>query len=99
MPPQQDLLTRTLSDETLIARVAIRDASAFEALYDRHAAIVLGACLKTVGDQTLAEQVLRETFWQVWQSAVAYQPQKGSFTSWLFRIVWELVREVRGGIE
>jgi len=88
-----------LSDETLIARVARRDARALEALYDRHAALILGVCLKTIRDRTVAEQILQETFWQVWQGAVAYQPQKGSFTSWLFRIVWDLTREVRLNIE
>ena len=99
MPSQQDLLPRPLSDETLISRVAIRDASALEILYDRHAAVVLGACLKTIADEAVAQQILQEVFWQVWQSAVAYQPQRGSFISWLFRIVWELVREVRGSLE
>ena len=87
------------SDETLIARVARRDAGAFEMLYDRHAAVVLGVCLQTIGDRAVAERILQETFWQVWQGAVAYQSQKGSFTSWLFRIVWELAKEVRLKIE
>jgi RNA polymerase sigma-70 factor (ECF subfamily) len=99
LPTKQELSTGRLSDETLIARVARRDAVAFEMLYDRHAAVVLGACLKIIGDRAIAEQILQEAFWQVWQGAVAYQPQKGSFTSWLFRIVWELAKEVRLTIE
>jgi RNA polymerase sigma-70 factor (ECF subfamily) len=99
LPTKQDLSTGMPSDETLIARVARQDASAFEMLYDRHAAVVLGACLKLIGDRAVAERILQETFWQVWQGAGAYQPQKGSFTSWLFRIAWELVREARLTIE
>jgi RNA polymerase sigma-70 factor (ECF subfamily) len=95
----QNLPLKQLSDETLIARVARRDAIAFEILYDRHAAVVLGACLKMIRDRAEAERVLQETFWQVWQSAVAYQPQKGSFTSWLFKIAWQLAKEVRATIE
>jgi RNA polymerase sigma-70 factor (ECF subfamily) len=83
-----------LSDETLIVRVARRDASALEILYDRHAAVVLGVCLQLFGDNAPAENLLHETFWQVWQSAITYQTQNGSFVSWLFRIVRKLAKEV-----
>ena len=79
-----------LSDEILIARVASGDASALEILYDRHAAAVLGVTFRTIGDRLAAEDVLQETFWRVWQSAVTYQAQRGSFRSWLFRIARNL---------
>jgi RNA polymerase sigma-70 factor, ECF subfamily len=91
--------SRQLSDEILVARVARGDATALETLYDRHAAIVLGVCLRIISDCTLAEAVLQETFWQVWQNAVTYQTQNGSFTSWLFRIARELAGEVTRKIE
>lgn len=78
------------SDEILAARVARGDHTALEALYDRHAAAVLGISLKILGDRVLAEDVLQETFWRVWQSSVTYQPRRGSFTSWLFRITRNL---------
>ena len=79
-----------LSDEALIARVARGDTTALETLYDRYASSVLGLSFKVIGDQALAEDVLQETFWRVWQSAVSYQSQRGSFTSWLFRIARNL---------
>jgi RNA polymerase sigma-70 factor (ECF subfamily) len=59
-------------------------------LYDRYASIVLGIALKATGDQALAEEILQETFWRVWQSAATYQSQLGSFTGWLFRIARNL---------
>ena len=46
----------------------------------------MGITLKVTGDQALAENTLQDTFWQVWKSAVAYQPESGPFTGWLFRI-------------
>jgi RNA polymerase sigma-70 factor, ECF subfamily len=79
-----------LSDETLAARVAQRDIVAFEALYDHYAARVLGICLKITGDHALAEDLLQETFWRVWQSAASYESGRGSFTGWLFRIARNL---------
>jgi len=82
--------TGRLSDEILVARVASGDRTALESLYDHHAAAVLGISLKIIGDRAAAEDVLQETFWRVWQSAVTYQSQRGSFTGWLFRIARNL---------
>ena len=83
-----------LSDEMLIARVARGDRTALEALYDRHAGTVLGICLKVTGERGVAEDVLQETFWRVWQNAATYQSQRGSFTGWLFRIARNLAIDV-----
>ncbi len=78
------------SDETLVIQVARGDSTALEVLYGRYAARVLGLSLKIVGDQAPAEDILQETFWRVWQSAATFQPELGSFTSWLFRIARNL---------
>ncbi len=84
------LLPGQLGDEILIARVARGDRTALETLYDRYAATILGIALKIISDRATAEDVLQETFWRVWQSAVTYQSQRGSFTGWLFRIAHNL---------
>ena len=88
---QQDVIaSEQLSDEILAARVAQRDGVALEALYDRHAPVVLGILLKVIGDRAAAEDALQETFWRVWKSASTYQSQRGPFTGWLFRIARNL---------
>ena len=80
----------------LIDRVVQGDASALEALYDRHASMILGIALKITDDHPRAEQVLQETFWQAWQSASTYSSQCGSFTGWLYKIARKLAIEVHG---
>lgn len=77
-------------DETLVTQVARGDSAALEVLYDRYASRVLGVSLKIVGDQAVAEDILQETFWRVWQSAATFQSQLGPFTGWLFRIARNL---------
>jgi RNA polymerase sigma-70 factor, ECF subfamily len=77
-------------DETLVIQVARGNPAALEVLYDRYASTVLGISLKVIGEQALAEDVLQETFWRVWQSAATYQSERGTFTSWLFRIARNL---------
>ena len=84
VPPEQ------VSDEVLASQVAQGNGAALETLYDRHASTVLAVSLKVIGDPAAAEDVLQETFWRVWRSASTYQPQRGSFTGWLFRIARNL---------
>jgi RNA polymerase sigma-70 factor, ECF subfamily len=75
-----------LSDELLIARVAEGDIAALETLYDRHAAVILGIAIRIIGDRAAAEEVLKETFWQVWQNKGNYQIKHESLRGWLFKI-------------
>jgi RNA polymerase sigma-70 factor (ECF subfamily) len=83
-------LEKQLSDAVLMTRIVQGDVAALEILYDRHAPMILGIALKITGNQTLAEEVLQETFWQVWQSAGMYKPERGSLAGWFFRIARSL---------
>jgi|SRR5687767_4906513 len=74
-----------LSDELLIDRVARGDIPALETLYDRYAAEILGLAMRIIGDRDAAEEVLQETFWQVWKNTGNYQPQYGTFEGWLYK--------------
>ena len=87
---QNDKALDSLSDEILAVRVARGDSAALEALYDRYASTVFGIALKVIGDHGAAEDVLQETFWRVWRSISTFQPARGAFTSWLFRITRNL---------
>ena len=78
------------SDEALVARVARGNSAALEVLYDRYASRVLGISVKIIGDQVLAEDILQETFWRVWQRAPTFQSHLGPFLGWLFRIARNL---------
>ena len=79
-----------MSDAILAAQVARGETRALETLYDRYASMVLGISLKILEDQAAAEDMLQETFWHVWRNAASYEPQRGSFTGWLFRIARNL---------
>jgi RNA polymerase sigma-70 factor (ECF subfamily) len=92
---KNDMFPQPLSDETLAARIAQGDTAAFETLYDHYAGSVLGICLKIVGDRALAERLLQETFWRVWQNASSYHPERGSFAGWLFRLARNLAIDTR----
>jgi RNA polymerase sigma-70 factor (ECF subfamily) len=75
----------SLPDETLLAQIARRDVAAMEALYDRHAQVVYSLVLRIVREETTAEELLQESFWQVWKSATTYDAT-GPAAAWLYRI-------------
>jgi RNA polymerase sigma-70 factor (ECF subfamily) len=76
-----------LSDEQLIARLAGAEVeAAISALYDRYGRTVFGVGLKLLGDRSLAEELVQEVFLKVWRSSHTFDPTRGSFSTWLYRV-------------
>ena len=81
--------TNEESAENSDLMIAIRDYGdvvAFRTLYDKYSSAVLGLSYKIVGNRTLAEDIVQETFWRIWQNSAQFDPSKGRFTSWMFGI-------------
>jgi RNA polymerase sigma-70 factor (ECF subfamily) len=72
-------------DEVLLGLIKQRNAGAFAALYDRHAAMAYDLLLRVSRSPAVAEELLQETFWQVWQKAEQYEGA-GTVAGWLLRI-------------
>ena len=76
-----------LSDEQLVARLEGPEVeAAVSALYDRYGRTVFGVGLKMLGDRTLAEELTQEVFLKVWRSSRTFDPSRGGFSTWLFRV-------------
>jgi RNA polymerase sigma-70 factor, ECF subfamily len=73
------------SDESLLHQIARRDADAFEVFYDRHAQMTYNLIMRIVREPALADEVLQETFWQVWKKAIEFRGE-GIAAAWLYRI-------------
>jgi RNA polymerase sigma-70 factor (ECF subfamily) len=73
------------SDEKLLNLTCQKDPTAFAMLYDRHAQVVYTLLLRMVRERETAEDLLQETFWQVWQKAEQYDGS-GLPTAWLYRV-------------
>jgi RNA polymerase sigma-70 factor (ECF subfamily) len=70
----------------LLLRVADGDEAAFAELYDTLSARVFGLILRVVVDRSQSEEVLQEVFFEVWQSADAFAPNRGQGRSWILTI-------------
>jgi RNA polymerase sigma factor (sigma-70 family) len=67
----------------LIGRIVARDEKALEALYDATCARVHGLALRIVQRRALAEEVVEDTFWQVWRQAPRFDAGRGRPMTWL----------------
>ena len=73
-------------DAQLIDRIAAGDRTAFTMFYDRHAARILGLLVRQLRHRADAEDILQETFQQVWRSGHQYCAQRSSPEVWLVMI-------------
>lgn len=73
--------------EPLLARVALRDRKAFQALYESTASHLLGAAVRILGSRAQAEEALQDGFVQIWQNASSYNPAKARASTWMTSIV------------
>jgi RNA polymerase sigma-70 factor (ECF subfamily) len=73
-------------DRALARSAAGGDASAFEALYRRHAGRIHGVVARLVGyDRARAEDLVQEAFVRAWQALPAYRFES-AFGTWLHRL-------------
>ncbi len=74
----------------LLARCALRDRRAFEALYRQTSPVLYGLLLKLTRDREQAADLLQEGFVRVWQRAGDYRPKLGQPITWMGSIVRHL---------
>lgn len=75
-----------LTDESLLAGMAVGDADAAAAFVRRHQARVYGLALTVVGERALAEEVAQDALVKAWRHAAAYDPRRGQVATWLLTI-------------
>jgi RNA polymerase sigma-70 factor (ECF subfamily) len=73
-------------DSHLISRAAGGDASAFQALVERHRAMVYRVAFQFAGNHYDAEDIAQEVFIKVYRSLDRFR-QDAQLTSWMYRIV------------
>jgi RNA polymerase sigma-70 factor (ECF subfamily) len=67
------------------------DDAAFDALFARWAGRVLHFVERMVGEASVAEDLVQETFVRVWRARGRYQPE-ARFSTWLFTIAGNVAR-------
>jgi RNA polymerase sigma-70 factor (ECF subfamily) len=81
------------SDSQLMMDIARGNAAAFADFYSRHASRVFGLVQRMVGTQSDADDVLQETFWQVWNRADRFDTRRGTPLVWLLLLARSRARD------
>lgn len=77
---------RRLQLEEMIARTALGDRAAFDALYEATSAKLHAVCISVLKDRPEAEETLQEVYIKIWQSAGRYASNGLSPMTWLITI-------------
>jgi RNA polymerase sigma-70 factor, ECF subfamily len=75
-----------LADEDLMSLADSGDAGAFAGLYDRHSRAAYSLAYRMMGERQAAEDLVQETFLQVWRAARSYRAERGSVRTWILSI-------------
>ena len=80
-------LTDVASDIEIGRALAAADVDALALVYDRYGALAYSVAVRILGDAKLAEDIVQETFLKIWNSASAFDADRGSLRAWLLTSV------------
>jgi RNA polymerase sigma-70 factor (ECF subfamily) len=77
-----------LGDADLLARLIDGEHSALAVLFDRYHRLVFSVAVRILRDQGEAEDVVQSVFLNVFESAINYDPRKGTLKVWLLQYAY-----------
>lgn len=81
------------SDEELMNLLQKRNTDALKLLYNRYSNGIFNFTLRYTNNREISEDILQEVFTKVWISSHTFDPNKGTFKTWLFTIGINLTRK------
>ena len=76
----------SMDDKELVQAIVERRSDAVAELYDRYSGMLKALSQRILHDPSDAEEILQETFLQVWNQAGRYDPKRSSVSTWLVLI-------------
>jgi RNA polymerase sigma-70 factor, ECF subfamily len=73
-------------DSALVEQMTTGDEAALAALYDRYAGMLFSMLMRILRDHQAAEEVLQDSFMQLWRGAARFDAARGSLPAWLMVI-------------
>ena len=80
-------MSRDMDDESLLVSVGKGDQTAFNRLVQRHAPRLHAVARRYGCSEADADEIVQDTFWQVWKSARKWQPGAAKVSTWLYQLV------------
>src|SRR5262252_364048 len=73
-------------DRELLERVARGDVTALRTIYDQHASRAITIAFRILRNREEAEDIVQETFLEVWRRAAQFDPGRGGAVAWVVTI-------------
>jgi RNA polymerase sigma-70 factor (ECF subfamily) len=94
-PQLQSDRTAAIAEQKALADLAMRclagDAQAWEQLAKSQHRRIYGICYRFTGSQSDAEDLAQEAFLKMYRNLASFDPEKGSFTTWLTTLTRNLL--------
>ena len=75
-----------LTEEALVAALQSGQKEAFTIFYDAYSPALFGVILRLIKDQTIAQDLLQDTFIKIWTHRHSYDAGQGRLFAWLVSI-------------
>ncbi len=79
-------MKKTSEDIKDIQELQAGNKAALYKLYNRYSAALYGVIIRMCKEEVLAQEVLQDTFIKVWRQIHTYDPERGRFYTWAYRI-------------
>jgi RNA polymerase sigma-70 factor (ECF subfamily) len=79
-------MSKSREDLQLMTKVAGRDQTAFEQLYDRYGPVVYTMVVRIVKTPDIAEDLLQEIFLAIWNKSSTFSEARGSVYTWIMTL-------------
>jgi len=77
-------------EDSLIARIKIKDKEAFRCVYEKYSPKIYGLALRMTGNTHLAEDLTQEIFLRIWNKIHLFNG-KSSFSTWSTRLALNVI--------
>ncbi len=84
--PLLSAVLRFKDDNELILRLKRREADAMGELYDRYGRMTYALIFRVVRNAPVAEDLVQETFFRVWNRVQAFDQEKGALGPWILTV-------------
>jgi len=73
-------------DVCLLAAIAEGDQQALATVYRRHGTLIYSLIVRILVNEMEAQEVMQDTFLQIWRRALKYNPERSSAIAWMIMI-------------
>jgi RNA polymerase sigma-70 factor (ECF subfamily) len=84
--PLLAIALRFADDRELVRRLKTRDQSAMGELYDRYGRLAFSVIIRIVRNESVAEDLVQETFLRVWNRSASFDEAKGALGAWVLAV-------------